>query len=155
MVQAGLHELEVGVERQLTLDFQSNNISSKQILARGAQMLAKAEHGGQHQDARMANLHTAVIVVQSVSNGAIGQSSVCNRNFDARAKHGCLGRTAEFRCVTSDGLADRLANAGKRGSHAVQRRALGLLHRVARYVLVVGVDYEPGNFLSSAHYSPL
>ena len=117
-------------------------------------MLAKAEHGGQNQDAGVADLHTTVVVVQRVGNAAVGQSSVCNRNFETSAKHGCLGRPAELRCVTCDGLADRLDDAGKRGSQAVESRALGLLHGVARYVLVAGVYYESGNFLSGAHCSP-
>ena len=76
VVQAGLHELEVGVERQLALDLQSQDVSSEYILARGAQMLAQAQYGGQNQDAGVADLHAAVVVVQSVGNAAIGQSSV-------------------------------------------------------------------------------
>ncbi len=78
MIQAGLHQLEVGVERELAFDLQSQDVGGENILARGAEMLAKAQHGGQNQDAGMANLHAAVIIVQSVGNGAIGQGSVCN-----------------------------------------------------------------------------
>ncbi len=154
VVQAGLHELEVGVERELAFDLQSQDVSSEYVLARGAEMLAEAQHGGQNQDAGMADLHTTVVIVQGVGNGAIGQGSVCNRNFDTSAKHGCLGRPAELRYVTSNGLADRLDNAGQCGSQAIERRALGFLHRVARYVFVAGVYNEPGNFLSGAHSSP-
>ncbi len=154
VVQAGLHELEVGVERQLAFDLQSQDVSSEKILARGAQMLAKAEHGGQNQDTGVADLHATVVVVQSVGNAAVGQGSVLNRNFETGAKHGCLGRPAELRYVTCDGLTDRLDNAGKRRTNAIQRRALGFLHGVARYVLVAGVYYKSGNFLSGAHDSP-
>src|SRR4029434_82438 len=85
----------------------------------------------------------------------LARASILNRNFEASAKYGCLGRPAELGHVTCDGLADRLDNAGQGGAQTVQRRALGLLHGVARYVLVAGVDYEPRHFLSSAHYSPL
>ena len=155
VVQTGLHELEVGMQRQLALDFQSHDVGSEEILARGAQMLAEAEHGGQNQDTGMANLHTAVVVVQGVGNGAIGQGRVCNRSFETSAKYRCLRRPAEFGYITCDGLTDRLGNAGQCGAHAVQRRALGLIHGVARYVRVIGVDYEPGNFLSGTHDSPL
>jgi hypothetical protein len=90
-----------------------------------------------------------------VGNAAIGQSSVWNRNFESSAKYGRLGWPAELRCVTCDGLADRLRNAGQGGAHAVERRALGLLHGVVRNILVAGVHYEPGNFFSRAHFSPL
>ena len=80
----------------------------------------------------MANFHTAVVVVQRVGNGTIGQSSVSNRNFDAGAKHGRLRRAAEFAYVTRDSLADRLGNAGKRRAHTIQCRALGFLNYFAR-----------------------
>ncbi len=89
-----------------------------------------------------------------MGNAAVGQGGVLNRNFETSAKDGCLRRPAELRYVTRDGLADRLDDAGKRGSHAVEGRALGFLHGVARYVLVAGVYYEPGNFLSGAHIHP-
>ena len=69
VIQAGLHELEVGVERELALDLQSQDVGGEYILARGAQMLAKAEHGGQNQDTGVADLHTTVVVVQGVGNG--------------------------------------------------------------------------------------
>ena len=78
VVQTGLHELEVGVECQLAFDLQSQDVGGEYFLARGAEMFAKAQHGGQNQDTGMANLHTAVIIVQSVSNAAIGHGSVCN-----------------------------------------------------------------------------
>ncbi len=42
VIQTGLHQLEVGVERELALDFQSQDVGSEYILARGAEMLAKA-----------------------------------------------------------------------------------------------------------------
>ena len=45
---------------------------------KNAQMLAKAQHGRQNQDTGMADLHTTVIIVKSVGNGAIGQGSVLN-----------------------------------------------------------------------------
>src|SRR5262245_16409968 len=118
-------------------------------------MLDQAQHRRQNQKTGVADLHTAVIVVQGVGNDAGGHGSILNRDFEAGAKYGCLGRPAELGHVTCDGLADRLDSAGQGGSQTVQRRALGLLHSVARYVLVAGVHYEPGNFLSSAHYSPL
>ena len=76
VIQAGLHQLEVGVERELAFDFQSQDVRSEYILARGAQMLAKTEHGGQDQDTGVADLYTAVVVVESVGNAAIGQGSV-------------------------------------------------------------------------------
>ena len=85
---------------------------------------------------------------------AVGQGSVFNRNFETGAKYGCLRRPAELCYVTCDGLADRLDDAGKRGAQAIQRRALGFLHGVARYVLIAGVYYESSNFLSGAHDFP-
>src|SRR5262245_24982421 len=155
VVQAGLHKLEVGMEREVALDLQSQDISSEYILARGAQMLAKTQHRRQNQNTGVADLYPTVIVVQGVGNDAVGHGSILNRNFEASAKYGCLGRPAELGHVTGDGLADRLDSAGQGGSQTVQRRALGLLHGVAGDVLVAGVDYESSNFLSSAHYSPL
>ncbi len=132
MIQASLHELEVGVERHLTLDFQPQDVRSQYIRARCAEMLAEAEHGGQNQDTGVADLHTAVVIVESVGNAAIRQGSVLNRNFESGAEHGCLGRPAELGYVTCGGLADRLDNTGKRGSNAVEGRALGFFDGVAR-----------------------
>ena len=127
VVQTGLHELEVGVQRQFALDLQSQDVSSEYIPARGAKMLSKTKHGGQDQDTWMANLHTAVVVVQSVGDGAVGQSGVWNRNLEASAKYGCLRRPAELRYVICNGLADRLGDAGKGGSQTVEGRALRFL----------------------------
>jgi hypothetical protein len=90
-----------------------------------------------------------------VGNAAIGQSSVWNRYFEIGAEYGRLERPAELAYVTRDGSANRLDNAAQRGAQAVQRRALGLLHGVARNIFVAGVHYKPGNFLSGAHCSPL
>src|SRR5262245_37198047 len=143
------------MERELTLDLQAQDIRSENIPARSSQMLAQAQHGGQNQNTGVADLHTTVVVVQGVGNGAIGQGSIWKRNFEPSAKYRCLGRPAELGYITCDGLAHRLCNTGQGGSQTVQGRALGLLYGVARYGLVVGVYYEPGNFLSGAHDSPL
>ena len=143
------------MERQLALDLQSHDVSCECIPARGAKILAKAQQGGQNQHTWVADLHTTVVVVKGVGNGAVGQGSVWSRNFETGANYGCLGRPAELCYVSCDGLAHRLDNASEGGSQAVQGSALGLLHSVARYILVTGVYYEPGNLLSGAHYSPL
>jgi hypothetical protein len=63
MVQARLHELEVGVERQLALDFEPDNVRCENLLSRRADMLAEAQHGRQNQNTRVADLHAAVVVV--------------------------------------------------------------------------------------------
>ncbi len=86
----------------------SHDVSSEEILARGAEMLAEAQHGGQNQDAGVADLDTAIVVVQRMGDGAIRESRVGNRKFDAGAEHRRLGRPAEFGDVTRNGLADRL-----------------------------------------------
>ena len=81
MVQPSLHELEVRMQCQLALDFQSHDVSSEKILARGAEMLAEAQHGGQNQDTGVADLDAAIVVVQRVGNGAIRESRVGNRKL--------------------------------------------------------------------------
>ena len=80
MIQAALHELEVRVKRYLAFDLQSQDVGRECILARSAQMLPKAQHGGENQDTGVADLRTTVIVVQGVGNGTIGQGRVWNRN---------------------------------------------------------------------------
>ena len=42
VIQTGLHQLEVGVKRELAFDLQSQDVRSEYVLARGGQMLAKA-----------------------------------------------------------------------------------------------------------------
>ena len=46
MIQARLHQLEIGVQRQLAFDLESDDISSEYIFARSAQMLAETQHSG-------------------------------------------------------------------------------------------------------------
>src|ERR1044071_9810036 len=117
-------------------------------------MLAEAQHGGQNQDAGVADLHAAIVVVQCMSNTAVGQRSVCSRDFHTRAEYGCLRRSTEFGRVTCDSLAHWLANSCERSTNAIECRALGFLDSAPWYALEACLEDELRNFFSSTHTSP-
>ena len=82
------------MERELTLDLQAQDIRSENTRSEAPKCSPRFSTAGRTKTLGVADLHTTVVVVEGVGNGAIREGSIWNPNFEASAKYRCVGRPA-------------------------------------------------------------